>query len=317
MVSIVAIGGLHFGSLVNQNEVAKILDLGVKNGIDLIDTAPLYGNGFSEEIIGQYFAKIPNRPRIATKVGLLATTNKVGQFSVTNDKLIKANICNSVHKSLKKLKLDNIDILTLHAFDQTTPIEETVLVVNDLIKQGKINSLSCSNFNPDQLKKLIKCCRNTNTQIDSAQVHYNLIERRAEGRFIKLCEDFNLQLHVNRALARGALSSKYLEGIPLSSRAFGSQRIRKWLTSEKLTIISNLNAICKKYDMTIVDASIMWFKCKNNDARLIVGARSPDQLVEIFKASALEIKPDLISDIEKYLSNFQLINFSPLKYLEK
>jgi len=317
MKSIVALGGLHFGSLVNENDAAKILRLGVANGIDLIDTAPLYGSGLSEKIIGQYLSKTSTRPRIATKVGLLATTKKFGQFGVRNDKLIKTNIHNSVNKSLKELGLDQIDILTLHAFDQTTPIEETVSAVNDLIMQGKIKSLSCSNFNPDQLRKLIRCCRRNKTPIDSAQVHYNLLERRAEGRFIELCEEFHLQLHVNRALARGALSSKYLGAIPESSRAFGSPRIQKWLTPERLAIIYNLNTICKKNGVSLVDASIMWFKCKNRDVRLIVGVRSPNQLVDIIKASALEINTNLINDIDKYLTNFPSILLSPPKYLEK
>ncbi len=317
MKSILALGGLHFGSLVSQEDTFKILRLGIDHGIDLIETAPLYGNTFSEAIIGQYLSKISRRPRIATKVGLLATINKHGQFSVTNDKLTKENIHASVHRSLKKLQLDQIDVLTLHAFDQSTPIDETVFAVNDLIVQGKVTSLSCSNFNPDQLKILIQCCHNNSIPIDNAQVHYNLIERRAESRFIALCKKHQLQIHVNRALARGALSSKYLDEIPINSRAYGSPRIKKWLTAERFAIITKLNSICKKYGASLVDASIMWFKNKNTDLRLIVGARNADQFEAIIKASALEINVDLINDIEAYLGLFHSIKLSPPKYLEK
>lgn len=317
MKSILALGGLHFGSLVHPDDAFKILRLGMDHGIDLIDTAPLYGSAHSEIIIGQYLSKLSERPRIATKVGLLATINKYGQFSVTNDKLIKENIHASVHRSMKNLQLDQIDILTLHAFDQSTPIEETILAVKDLINQGKVTSLSCSNFNPDQLKLLIQCCHKNSIPIDNAQVHYNLIERRAEGKFIALCKKYQLQIHINRALARGALSSKYLDQIPLDSRAYGSPRIKKWLTTERLAIITHLNSICKKYGASLVDASIMWFKSKNTDLRLIVGARNTDQFEAIIKASALEINLDLISDIEAYLGLFHSIKLSPPKYLEK
>jgi aryl-alcohol dehydrogenase-like predicted oxidoreductase len=317
MKSIVALGGLHFGSLVNREDASKILTLGIDHGLDLIDTAPLYGNSFSEEIIGKYISKVPNRPQIATKVGLIAITNKSGQFGVTNEKLIKKNIEASVNKSLKNLGFDQIDILTLHAFDKTTPMEETVFALNDLIKLGKVKSLSCSNFNPWQLKELIKCCHNNKIPINSAQVHYNLIERRAEGRFIQICEKHRMQLHVNRSLARGALSSKYIEGIPRCSRAYVSPRIQKWLTPERTDIIKKLNTICKKYGVSLVEASVMWFKCKNTDIRLIVGARSPEQLKEIIIASALETNTELINDIESYLRSFRSIALSPPKYLEK
>jgi len=317
MKSILALGGLHFGSLVPPEDAFKILRLGMDHGIDLIDTAPLYGSTLSESVIGQYVSKLSHRPRIATKVGLLATFNKDGQFSVKNDKLIKKNIHASVHRSLKNLQLEQIDILTLHAFDQSTPIEETVFAVNELIKQGKITSLSCSNFNPDQLKTLIKCCRDNSIPIDNAQVHYNLIERRAEGRFIALCKNYQLQIHVNRALARGALSNKYLEEIPLDSRAHSSPRIKKWLTAERLTIIVHLNYICKKHGSTLINASIMWFRSKDIDLRLIVGARNTDQFEAIIKASALEINLDLINEIEAYLGLIHSIKLSPPKYLEK
>lgn len=317
MKAILALGGLHFGSYVSQEDVFKILRLGIEHGIDLIDTSPLYGNTLSESIIGQYLSKISRRPRVATKVGLLATVNKHGQFSVKNDKLTKENIHASVHRSLKNLRLDQIDILTLHAFDQSTPIAETVFAVNDLIKQGKVISLSCSNFNPDQLQILIECCKNNSIPINNAQVHYNLIERRAESRFIALCIKHQLQIHVNRALARGALSSKYLDEIPIDSRAYVSPRIRKWLTTERLAIITQLNSICNKYGASLIDASIMWFKTKNTDLRLIIGARNADQFEAIIKASALKINADLINDIETYLGLFHTIKLSPPKYLEK
>ncbi len=317
MNPIISIGGLHFGTLLNQAEAADLLYRAIDNGIDLIDTAPIYGAGNSEKIIGTSLARISTPPRIATKVGLLSSTNKLGQFSVKIDRLIKENIVSSVDRSLKNLKVERIDLLTLHAFDSLTPIEETVSILNGLVKEGKVKSVGCSNFNPSQLKILIDCCRNTSTPLQSAQVHYNLIERRAESKFIKLCEKNNLQIHINRALARGALSSKYLKGVPYESRAHSSPRIKKWLNNERLDIILQLNLICKKYNFSLVEASIMWFNNKNYDKRLIIGARNPIQFMESLLASRLKVNLNLIDEIDSYLNFYNSIYSSPTRYLER
>ncbi|MDC0110943.1 aldo/keto reductase [Alphaproteobacteria bacterium] len=317
MKSIVAIGGLNFGSFLTQQEATKIIHLGIDHGIDLIDTAPLYGNNQSEVLIGKAIEKISNPPRIATKVGLLATKNSAGQFGVKNDRLIKKNIHDSVNRSLKNLRRDQIDILTLHAFDKSTPLEETIQAVDELIQQGKVKYISCSNFNPDQLLKLIHCCNAVSIPLNSAQVHYNVIERRADNKFIKICETNKMQLHINRALARGALSGKYINGIPIDSRAYNSPRIKKWLTPERMSIIEKLNEICNKYEYSLVDLAVMWIKNQYSDTRIILGVRNPDQLFKLIKSSGLKLNSDLLNEIDVYLQAFKFILLSPLNYLEK
>jgi aryl-alcohol dehydrogenase-like predicted oxidoreductase len=310
MNSIVAVGGLHFGTLLTQAEATNILYLGVDAGIDLIDTAPLYGAGNSESIIGKALEKISNSPRIKTKVGLLVTTNKYGQFSVKTSQLIKKNIQFYVDNSVSSLKIGRNDILTLHAFDSSTPLEETVSAVNELVKHGKIKSISCSNFNPDQLKKLIDCCGVTSTPIERAQVQHNPIDRRVENKFTKLCESSQRQIHSNRALARGALSNMY-EDIPRGSRAHSSLRIKKWISAKRVNIIS------KKHNRSLVDATIMWFKKKNFAVRLRMGARNLEQFKEIPNTKTLKINNDLIEEIEVFLALFTSISFPPGRYFEK
>ena len=103
MSSIIAIGGLHFGSLVNQREVSQLISIGIDHGIDLIDSAPMYGHTESEKLIGKSIYKMYNPPRIATKVGLVPSLDENGHFGVKIDPLTKINIDNSVNQSLKNL----------------------------------------------------------------------------------------------------------------------------------------------------------------------------------------------------------------------
>ena len=159
MSSIIAIGGLHFGSLVNQREVSQLISIGIDHGIDLIDSAPMYGHTESEKLIGKSIYKMYNPPRIATKVGLVPSLDENGHFGVKIDPLTKINIDNSVNQSLKNLGVEQIEILTLHAYDQGTPLEVTLDAVDQLKQDGKIKELSCSNYNPQQLKQLIRHCK--------------------------------------------------------------------------------------------------------------------------------------------------------------
>jgi len=208
------------------------------------------------------------------------------------------------------LKIERNNISTLHAFDSLTPYEEKVSAINERVKHGKIKSISCSNFNPAQLKKLIDCCRVTSTPIESAQVHYNLIDYRVENKFTKLCESSQLQIHANRALARGASSNMY-EDIPRGSRSHSSPRIKKWLSAERVSIIS------KKHNHSLRDVIIMWLKKKNFDVRLIMGGRNSEQFKEILNAKILKINNDLIEETEAFLALFTSISFSPGRYFEK
>ena len=317
MNSIIAIGGLHFGSLVNQRGVSKLISLGLDNGIDLIDSAPMYGHTESERLIGKAIRKLQDPPKIATKVGLLPTFDANGNFGVEIDRLIKKNIDRSVDKSLKNLGVDQIEILTLHAYDQYTPLDVTLDAIDQLKKDGKIKQLSCSNYNPQQLKELIRCCKKISLPLQSAQVHYNMIERRAESKFIRLCVDNDIQVHVNRGMARGALSGKYISSIPVDSRAYASLRITKWLNDERMSLIKALKEVCDNYGISMLELVISWFRSKSYDLRVIMGFRTTAQLIQVVKATKMRVNESLLSDIEKIVNSYKFVQLSPRNYLEK
>ena len=133
MNNLIALGGLHFGTLTDKKDLLNILAIGKENGIDLIDTAPYYGNLNSEIILGDLLSKLKFRPQLSTKVGLLQNNDKFGKKITVLDTLNEEKIYKSVNNSLNNLKIDQIDILLLHAYDQNIPIDHIVFILKNWI----------------------------------------------------------------------------------------------------------------------------------------------------------------------------------------
>jgi len=314
------IGTLHFGSSLNKKICKEIIFKAVDLGVNFFDTSPLYGNALSEEILGGIFSEIRQPVFIATKVGLQQAQRKDGQFGVEIIKLTEQNLRKSVENSLKKLKKETIDLLTLHAFDPHTPISETLDALIQLHQEGKIRYLGCSNYNPEQLKCLLKEIKKKSCSFFlTAQCHYNMIERRAGVSFIPFCEKNGLQIIINRALARGALSGQYVASAiyPEQSRAAKSWRIRKWLTFERISLIETLSRLSKKKNLSLTEIALIWLKKNHPKSVPLLGVRNAEQLNQ-----CLNIKSDLLdetffTEIEAIISKASHVYCSPPRYFEK
>lgn len=315
-----ALGALHFGSLLTEKESEAIILCALSKGISFIDTAPLYGNGLSEQIIGHTLTKHHLNAFIATKVGLKINKRADGIFGVTTHPLTYQNIKTSVELSLKNLQRDVIDLLMLHAFDKVTPLQETIEALNRLYQEGLIKNFGCSNYNPEQLKKMIRAAKKYSlVPFTAAQCHYNLIERRAERIFTGLCDAEGLQIVINRALARGALSGKYksLSSLPENSRAAGSPRIRKWLTAERMVLLERLSALADDYQIPLTSISLQWMLKKHPRALLLLGVRSISQLDECLQSQIIDWNNEIFEKIEMLIGKEKHVLCSPPCYFEK
>jgi len=320
-ISCIGLGALHFGVFCNLKQTKNLIHHAIDCGINLIDTAPIYGNGLSETYLKEALIKKRNKVLIATKFGLRKVLRK-GIFGVEVMRLNKKNLEKSLDDSLIKMNIDHIDIFQLHAFDHKTNIIETFEALKDLKKKGKIIEIGTSNYNPVEMNIAQIAAKKLNIQIATTQVHYNLIERKAENEILKQCASFKIQPIAHRALARGILSGKYkdLKKIPKNSRAYKSIRVRKLLNTGIIKLLNDLNKIAKKNERSLVELALAWQFNNTIKCSAVVGARNIKQLDTIIKSSNMKINKEIYNDINRCIefNGFKdYVNNMPEVFLEK
>jgi aryl-alcohol dehydrogenase-like predicted oxidoreductase len=268
-----------------EEEAYRVLDAALDAGINFIDTADVYsrwapGNpgGVAETIIGGW---LKGRPRdqvvIATKVR--------GQMgSGPNDEgLSRGHILNAVEASLRRLQVDYIDLYQSHYYDENTPIEETLRAFDDLVRQGKVRYIGCSNYPAWRLALALGAsARFGMTRYDSLQPHYNLMWRSEfERELMPLCEHEGLGVIPYSPLQGGFLTGKYRRGapIPQGSRGEHSPRILEWMEDERaLSLLDTLEAVAKARNWTMTQTALAWMLSNPVITSAIVGADSVEQL---------------------------------------
>ncbi len=314
----IGMGTLHMGSLLDRAASKEVVAEAIDQGVRFFDTAPLYGNQLAEEFLGEALLGQTADVVVCTKVGLRVFERKDKRFGVEVAKLNEATLRQSVEASLKRLRRDSIDVLLLHAFDPHTPLVETLEGLEKLYQEGKIKSFGCSNYNPQQLKLLLKCKRPF-PPFRAAQCHYNMIERRASRFFIPACSEKGVAVVVNRALARGTLSGQYVLGQPFapSSRVAMSPRIQKWLTPEKFKLIDELSSIAKENKASLLQISLQWLLKNHQQMVVLLGVRGKEQLRACLAASRREIDDSIFEQIEKTITAEHHVYENPPRYFEK
>jgi aryl-alcohol dehydrogenase-like predicted oxidoreductase len=322
-ISDISLGALHFGVYLDQKESFDLLAFAVDMGINFIDTGPLYGGGVSEEIVGKFIQSQRNSIVISTKVGLNKEIRSDGTFGVGVKKLTRQNITNGLNESLSKLQTDYIDILQLHAYDPDTTLVESIEILEELVKDGKIRTYGVSNYNPQQFIDLINTLdENDYKNFSCIESHYNLIERMIETALLPLVEKSKISLIPYRSLARGVLSGKYLGGlIPDKSRAEDSWRVRNSLTAEVNFLVKSLSEeVAKKYGKTILELSIAWLLRKKSVPTVLIGCRNIKQLSQCIDASNWMLTNEALQDIEILIDRLGCrdhVQNSPRVYFEQ
>lgn len=312
------LGTSHFGGYVDFKNTEKIILGSYKLGLRNLDTSPMYGENKAEKYIGIIKKKHNLRLKIYSKVGLLGF-KKNNMFQAKKIPLSYKNITNSVEKSLHDLKINCLDLLQLHYFDNKTPIEETISTVIELIKLGKVKNYGICNYYPDQLKKLFKFLnKNKKKKPYSSQIHYNLIERKAETDLIPILKKNDTKIFANRVFSMGILSGQYvkLNKYPIDSRANKSKRISKYITKQNIIISKILNSISKKINTETINLSIKWLEKNDSINNPIIGINKMSYLKNFYTYDKNIIKKINIFEIEQKLKKFnKSIMSSPKRYL--
>ena len=245
-VSELCLGTMTFGSNVrmkrlgalDQKEADVIVDMAIDKGINFFDTADQYSEGQSEEILGKALGKRRKSVVLATKVRarMSANPNDVG--------LSRHHIIEGCDTSLKRLDADYIDLYQVHSFDSHTPLEETLRALDDLVRQGKVRYIGCSNFAGWQLMKALAISHVHNLEkFITLQGQYSLLARDLEYELVPLCLDQGLGVLTWSPLAWGLLSGKYRSGTPKPQGARFSKSNFTFDEQEIFTTIGELENI--------------------------------------------------------------------------
>ncbi|NPV86500.1 MAG: aldo/keto reductase [Anaerolineae bacterium] len=295
-VSALCLGSMQFGWTADEAASLHILDVAWQNGVNFIDTADIYsrwaeGNpgGISEEIIGKWIKRSAT-PRHQL---ILATKVRGRMGEAPNDEgLSRLHIMHSVEASLKRLQTDVIDLYQVHWFDAQTPIEETLRVLDDLIHQGKVRYIGCSNYPAWRLMQALWASDRLNLHtFVSVQPHYNLVHRAEfENELAEVCAWYGLGVIPYSPLAGGFLSGKYQPGKMDINSARARSISQKYDNPKSWAILNTLKEIADEKQCSLSQIALAWLLHTPVVTSPIIGPRSVEQLID--NLSALEVHLD-------------------------
>jgi aryl-alcohol dehydrogenase-like predicted oxidoreductase len=287
-----AIGGWMWGGS-DETESIKTIHAALDRGINLVDTAPVYGFGRSEEIVGIALAQGGRRNQavIATKVGLAWKDGKPYRNAS------KSRIVKEAEDSLRRLQTDAIDIYQVHWPDPNTAIEETAEAMAALYRAGKIRAIGVSNFSPAEMDAFRGVA-----PLHTAQPPYNLFERGIENSVLPYCRDKNITTLVYGSLCRGLLSGRMGadtrftgDDLRRNDPKFQSPRFQQYIAAvEKLDRFAQVN-----YNKRVIHLALRWLLDRPGVGVALWGARRPDQLVPVADVMGWRIDADAMAEIDR------------------
>lgn len=296
-----ALGGNVFGWTADEKTSFAVLDAFVDAGFNFIDTADVYskwapGNhgGESETVIGKWLKRGAKRERviIATKAGMEMGPGKKG--------LSHRYIKQAAEDSLKRLQTDYIDLYQAHRDDTSTPLEETLGVFAELIKEGKVVAIGASNYSAERLDEALKVSRyNGWPRYETLQPEYNLYDRAGfETKLQPLCEQERLGVIPYFSLAAGFLTGKYRSEKDLAGRA-RAEMVKKYLNQRGLRILQALEAVANEYHAKPAQVALAWLSAQPTITAPIASATGVEQLHELTKATELQLDASAIKQLNQ------------------
>ena len=280
MVSAVGIGCNAFSRRVDADGVAEILDAAQDVGVTLLDTADIYGvePGASETLMGEALHGRREEFVLATKFGMDMQGANGADHGVRGS---RRYVRRAVEASLRRLQTDHIDLYQLHAFDAVTPIEETLTALNELVDEGKVRYIGCSNFDGWQVADAAWTARTAGLiPFISVQNRYSLLDRTVEAEVVPAAAKFGLGLLPFFPLEYGLLTGKYTRGAeaPAGTRAALDPSRSQWLIDADWDRIEALGAYAKARGLDLLDVAIAGLAAKPTVGSVISGATSGDQV---------------------------------------
>ncbi|GAA2897783.1 oxidoreductase [Actinoplanes cyaneus] len=303
VVSVVGIGCNNFGRKLDEDGTREVVDAAIDAGITLFDTADIYGtpHGASEELLGAALKGRRDEVVLATKFGMNMEGLNGRDFGARGS---RRYVVRAVEASLRRLETDYIDLYQLHEPDPSTPIEETLTALDDLVRSGKVRYLGNSNFSGWQIADADWTARASNlSPFISAQNRYSLLHRDAEIEVVPACEHFGLGLLPFFPLDSGLLSGKYRRGEkPASGTRLSQDRYAPWLEHADWDTIEALTAFGAERGHSLLDVAIAGLAARPAVTSVIAGATTADQVRANAAAATWELTAADVAALDTILT---------------
>ena len=300
-VSVIGVGTNRFGSeRMGQEEVNRVIAAAADLGVNFLDSADTYQGGRSEETIGAALKELGKRDAfvVATKY-----VSKTGEGP--NDwGASRLHLYHQVKASLRRLQTDRIDLYYVHRFDETTPMEEMLRGLDDLVRAGKVRYIGASQFLAWQVARanLLAEIHGWSPFIVD-QVHYHMLEREVERELLSFSSSQGMGIIPYFPLAGGFLTGKYRRGqpAPAGSRGESSAYVQRYMTEANYTIVERLGQFAAQHGQPTAAVAQAWLLSHPQVSSVISGVTRVDQLRENVKAAEWTLSPEEVAEVEKIL----------------
>jgi aryl-alcohol dehydrogenase-like predicted oxidoreductase len=283
-VSEVGIGCNNFGQRIDADATRAVVDAALEEGINFFDTADVYGGQQSEVLLGEALAQRRHQVIIATKFGM--AMGPTPQDTGGSRRYVRR----AVEASLARLGTDYIDLYQMHAPDPASPIEETLSVLDDLVREGKVRYVGHSNFAGWQIADADWTARTRGyTPFVTAQNHYSLLERTVRHEVLPACRRFGLGVLPYFPLASGMLTGKYRRDSapPEGTRLARAEALaRRALTDDNFDRVEALGAFAEQRGHSLLELAFCWLLSQEEIVSVIAGATSPNQVAANARAAS-------------------------------
>jgi len=312
-VSRLALGTGTFGFKCDETTSVAILDKAFDNGINFLDTANTYPiggdmalNGRTEEIVGKWMRGKRDEVVLTTKC-----SGAIGPHPWDKGNSRKA-ICAALEASLRTLQTDYIDLYQLHFYDPLTPADETLRVLDDLIKAGKVRYAGCSNYLADQ--RALALGRSDVlgvTRLESVSFRYNLLFREWERELIPLCQEADIATMPYNPLAGGMLTGAYSPGAPAEGSRFtlgnsGAKYTRLYWNQGAFDTVDQLRKVSENTGRSIAELAAAWVLANPATTAPVIGADEPAQLDDFIRAAETPLDPAVKRHLDDTTAHYRL-----------
>jgi aryl-alcohol dehydrogenase-like predicted oxidoreductase len=297
-VSLIGLGCNNFGGRIDLEATRKVVHKALDLGITMFDTSDSYGNrGGSETFLGQILG--PRRKEVVLATKFSSQMDDAGRMKGASRRYIMS----AVEDSLRRLNTDWIDLYQQHWFDPETPLEETLRALDDLVHQGKVRYIGCSNFAAWQVTDAQWISRQLGIySFVSCQNEYSLLVRQPEGELLPAMQRFDLGLLPYFPLASGLLTGKYKRNVapPQDTRmAAWPQLAERYLSEANWTIVERLEKFCAQRNRSMAELAISWLAARPQVSSVIAGATKPEQVEQNARAAEWELASEEIAEIDQ------------------
>jgi aryl-alcohol dehydrogenase-like predicted oxidoreductase len=289
-VSVVGLGTNNFGPRIDFEQTRAVIDAALEHGVTLFDTADVYGQGTSEEFIGRALEGRRDRVLIATKFG------KPMDARPDESRGRPDYIRWAIEGSLRRLRTDHVDVFQMHDPDPTTPIDETLGTLHELVDEGKVRAIGSSNFTAEQIDEADRVARERGvTRFVTAQNHYSLVERDVEDDVLPACERLDIGVLPYFPLASGLLTGKYTRGKPATEGRLAGREVpeERWDRAEALRRYAD------ERGLPLLTVAIGGLAAMPAVASVIAGATKPEQVAANVRAGEWEPTRDDLAALAK------------------